>query len=125
GLEAITRLRAAGAVVSAGHSGADFDCGRQAIAAGIRFATHIYNAMPPVHHRRPGIALALILDPRVSVGLIADGEHVHPASCAQLVRVKDPTRIALTTDQTAAAGAPPGVYSLTGRRVVSDGLVVR
>jgi N-acetylglucosamine-6-phosphate deacetylase len=81
--------------------------------------------MPPVHHRRPGIALALLLDPRVSVGLIADGEHVHPASCAQLVRVKDPTRIALTTDQTAAAGAPPGVYSLTGRRVVSDGMVVR
>jgi N-acetylglucosamine-6-phosphate deacetylase len=57
--------------------------------------------------------------------LIADGEHVHPAICAQLVRVKDPTRIALTSDQTAAAGAPPGRYSLTGRTVISDGTVVR
>jgi N-acetylglucosamine-6-phosphate deacetylase len=45
--------------------------------------------------------------------------------CAQLVRVKDPTRISLTTDQTAAAGAPPGAYNLSGRHVVSDGLVVR
>ena len=124
-LDAIARLVAAGVVVSAGHTGADFEQGRRAIAAGIRFGTHVYNAMPPVHHRRPGIALALLLDRRVSVGLIADGEHVHPAVCEQLVRVKDPARIALTTDQTAAAGAPPGRYSLTGRTVVSDGIVVR
>ncbi len=124
-LEAIGRLGRAGVVVSAGHTGADFEQGRRAILAGVRFGTHIYNAMPPVHHRRPGIALALILDPRVTVGLIADGEHVHPAVCSQLVRVKDSSRIALTTDQTAAAGAPPGRYSLTGRPVVSDGMVVR
>jgi N-acetylglucosamine-6-phosphate deacetylase len=124
-LDAIARLVAAGVVVSAGHTGADFEQGRRAIAAGVRFGTHVYNAMPPVHHRRPGIALALLLDRRVSVGLIADGEHVHPAVCEQLVRVKDPARIALTTDQTAAAGAPPGRYSLTGRTVISDGIVVR
>jgi N-acetylglucosamine-6-phosphate deacetylase len=122
---AITRLRSAGIVVSAGHSGADFECGRQAIAAGVRFGTHIYNAMPAVHHRRPGIALALLLDPRVTVGLIADGEHVHPAICEQLVRTKGPSRIALTTDQTAAAGMAPGSYLLSGRHVISDGAVVR
>ena len=125
GLEAIARLRSAGAVVSAGHTGADFDCGREAIAAGVRFGTHIYNAMPAVHHRRPGIALALLLDPRVTVGLIADGEHVHAAVCEQVVRIKGASRIALTTDQTAAAGMPPGSYMLSGRRVVSDGAVVR
>lgn len=124
-LDAIARLVRAGIVVSAGHSGADFDQGRRAIEAGIRFGTHIYNAMPPVHHRRPGIALALLLDPRVSVGLIADGEHVHVAVCEQLVRIKDAGRIALTTDQTAAAGAPPGRYRLSDRSVVSDGTVVR
>jgi N-acetylglucosamine-6-phosphate deacetylase len=124
-LEAIGRLRAAGVVVSAGHTGADFELGRTAIAAGVRFGTHIYNAMPAVHHRRPGIALALILDRRVTVGLIADGEHVHPAVCEQLVRAKGSARIALTTDQTAAAGMPPGSYVLSGRRVVSDGAVVR
>lgn len=125
GLDAIERLHNAGIIVSAGHSGADFEQGRKAIAAGVRFATHIYNAMPPVHHRRPGIALALLLDPRVTAGIIADGEHVHPAVCEQLVHVKGIQRIALTTDQTAAAGSEPGKYELSGRMVVSDGRVVR
>jgi N-acetylglucosamine-6-phosphate deacetylase len=125
GLEAIKLLRAAGIVVSAGHTGADYERGRQAISAGVRFGTHIYNAMPAVHHRTPGIALALLLDPKVTVGLIADGEHVHPAVCEQIVRVKGASRIALTTDQTAAAGMAPGAYTLSGRRVVSDGAAVR
>lgn len=124
-LAATERLHRAGIVVAAGHTGADFEQGRKAVAAGIRFATHIYNAMPPVHHRRPGIALALLLDPRVTVGLIADGEHVHPSVCEQLLRVKGGARVALTTDQTSAAGAPPGTYELSGRAVVSDGRVVR
>jgi N-acetylglucosamine-6-phosphate deacetylase len=124
-LGAIPRLRAAGIVVSAGHTGADFECGRSAIAAGIRFGTHIYNTMTAVHHRRPGIALALLLDPKVTVGLIADGEHVHPAVCEQVVRAKGASRIALTTDQTAAAGMPPGSYRLSSRNVISDGTVVR
>ena len=124
-MAAIERLHRAGIVVSAGHTGADFEQGRRAIAAGIRFGTHIYSAMPPVHHRTPGIALALLLDPRVTVGLIADGVHVHPAICEQLVRVKGTSRIALTTDQTSAAGSPAGTYSLSGRSVVSDGRVVR
>jgi N-acetylglucosamine-6-phosphate deacetylase len=125
GLDAIERLHRAGIVVSAGHTGADFEQGRKAIAAGVRFATHVYNAMPPVHHRRPGIALALMLDPRVTTGLIADGEHVHPSICEQLVRVKGSSRIALTTDQTSAAGVSPGTYTLSGRPVFSDGKVVR
>jgi N-acetylglucosamine-6-phosphate deacetylase len=124
-LDAIERMSRAGIVVAAGHTGADFEQGRKAIAAGVRFATHLFNAMPPVHHRRPGIALALMLDGAVTTGLIADGEHVHPAVCEQLVRVKGFARIALTTDQTSAAGAPPGSYELSGRRVMSDGRVVR
>lgn len=125
GLAAVARLSQAGIVVSAGHTGADFELGRRAITAGVRFGTHIYNAMPPVHHRQPGIALALLLDPRVTVGLIADGEHIHRAVCEQLVRTKTSSRIALTTDQTSAAGMPPGTYQLSNRPVVSDGVVVR
>ena len=124
-LEAIERLHHAGVVVSAGHSGADFDQGRQAIEAGVRFATHIFNAMSPVHHRKPGVAAAMLLDPRVTVGLIADGEHVHPAMCEQVLRVAGPMRVALTTDQTSAAGSPAGAYELGGRKVVSDGHVVK
>ena len=95
--------------MSAGHTGADFEQGRKAIEAGVRFGTHIYNAMPPVHHRRPGIALALMLDRRVTVGLIADGEHVHPAVIrGSSSRSRRGSRVALTTDQTAAAGAGAG-----------------
>jgi N-acetylglucosamine-6-phosphate deacetylase len=124
-LDAIGRLRRAGVVVSAGHTGADFEQGQRAIEAGVRFGTHVYNAMPPVHHRRPGIALALILDRRVTVGLIADGMHVHPAVCRQLLAIKGGSRVALTTDQTAAAGTSAGAFQLSGRRVVSDGVVVR
>jgi N-acetylglucosamine-6-phosphate deacetylase len=124
-LAAIERLHRIGIVVSAGHTGADFEQGGRAIAAGVRFGTHIYSAMPPVHHRNPGIALALLLDARVTVGLIADGVHVHPSVCEQLVRVKGTSRIALTTDQMSAAGSPPGNYSLAGISVVSDGRAVR
>jgi len=124
-LSAIERLTRAGVVVAAGHTGADFEQGRKAVAAGVRFGTHIYNAMAPVHHRKPGIALALLLDRRVTVGVIADGVHVHPAIAEQLFRVKGAGRIALTTDQTSAAGRDPGAYVLSGRPVVSDGLVVR
>jgi N-acetylglucosamine-6-phosphate deacetylase len=124
-LDAIARLRAKGVVMSAGHTGADYECGLAAIVAGVRFGTHLYNAMQAVHHRRPGIALALLLDRRVTVGLIADGEHVHPAVCEHVLRAKGASRVALTTDQTAAAGVAPGSYFLSGRRVVSDGAVVR
>ena len=124
-LDAIKRLHDAGVVVSAGHTGADFEQGRKAIEAGVRFATHVYNAMPAVHHRRPGIALAMILDERVTTGLIADGEHVHPAVCEHLARVRGGAHIALTTDQTAAAGAPAGTFQLSGRTVISDGRVVK
>ncbi|HEV2035785.1 MAG TPA: hypothetical protein VGU71_16590 [Candidatus Dormibacteraeota bacterium] len=59
------------------------------------------------------------------VGLIADGEHIHRAVSEQLVRTKTSSRIALTTDQTGAAGMPPGTFQLSNRPVVSDGLVVR
>jgi len=124
-LAAIERLSRAGIVVAAGHTGADFEQGRKAIAVGVRFATHIYNAMTPVHHRRPGIAVALLLDGRVTAGLIADGEHVHPSICEQLLRIKGARRVALTTDQTSAAGEAPGTYILGGREVVSDGKAVR
>ncbi len=125
GLVAIERMHRAGIIVSAGHTGGDFELGRKAIAAGVRFATHVYNAMTQVHHRRPGIALAMLLDSRVTTGLIADGEHVHPAMCEQVLRMKGTSRIALTTDQTSAAGSPAGSYSLSGRTVFSDGRVVR
>ena len=124
-LEAIARLSSAGVIVAAGHSGADYEEGERAIAAGVRFGTHLYNAMREFHHRRPGLVGALLIDERATVGLIADGEHLHDATCEQVLQLKSPERVALTTDQTAAAGAPAGHYSLGGRDVISDGRAVR
>lgn len=125
GLEAVVRLHEAGVIVAAGHTGADFEQGQRAIDAGVRFATHLYNAMPAFHHRRPGVVAALLMDERVTVGLISDGEHLHAATLEQVLRLKRPLHVALTTDQTAAAGAPAGHYQLGGRAVVSDGSAVR
>ena len=124
-IEAIARLSQAGVVVAAGHSGADYEQGERAIDAGIRFGTHLYNAMREFHHRRPGLVGALLIDDRTTVGLIADGEHLHDATCEQVFHLKSPGNVALTTDQTAAAGAPAGRYSLGGRDVISDGRAVR
>jgi N-acetylglucosamine-6-phosphate deacetylase len=124
-LTAIARLSQAGVVVAAGHSGADYEQGERAIDAGVRFGTHLYNAMREFHHRRPGLVGALLIDERTTVGLIADGEHLHDATCEQVFHLKSPGNVALTTDQTAAAGAPAGHYSLGGRDVISDGHAVR
>ena len=79
----------------------------------------------PTHHRRPGIVLALLLDARVTVGLIADGVHVHPAMLALAVKVAGPGRVALTSDATAAAGSPAGRYMIAGRETFSDGTSAR
>jgi N-acetylglucosamine-6-phosphate deacetylase len=124
-IEAIGRLREAGVIVAAGHSGADYEQGLRAIEAGVRFGTHLYNAMREFHHRRPGLVAALLMDPRITVGIIADGEHLHDATCEQVLQLKAAGHVALTTDQTAAAGAPAGRYQLGGRDVVSDGRAVR
>jgi N-acetylglucosamine-6-phosphate deacetylase len=125
GLEAVRRLTCAGVLVSAGHSGATYDEGLAAFEAGVRFATHLFNTMPPLHHRAPGLVGAALDDPRVTAGIIADGVHVHPSLLALAGCAKGPRGLALTTDQVAAAGAPPGRYRLAGREVISEGDTVR
>ena len=124
-LAAIARLSRAGVVVAAGHSGATFEQSRAAFAAGVSFGTHLFNAMSGLQHRNPGLAGALLDDRLVTVGLIADGLHVHPAALGLAFRSKGSARIALTTDQTAAAGSPPGSFRIGDRDLVSDGESVR
>lgn len=89
------------AVASLGHSDADADAARSAFDAGARMVTHLFNAMSGIDHRRPGIATAALLDDRVTVGLIADGVHVHPDLVRLAFRVKGPERVALVTDAVA------------------------
>ena len=110
---AIERLVARGVVVAVGHTGADYDTTRTAIAAGATGATHLFNAMPDVLHRSPGPALALWRDPAVWVELVADGVHVHPGLVCHVISTK-PDRVVLVTDAMSAAGAGDGDYELGG-----------
>lgn len=123
-LDTAARLAALGVVVSAGHSGATLEQARMAFKGGFAFGTHLFNAMSGVHHRRPGLALGL-LEARVPAGLIMDGHHVDTAVAALAIRLKGARGIALTSDQAAPAGEPPGRFRLGGAEVVSDGETVR
>jgi N-acetylglucosamine-6-phosphate deacetylase len=124
-LEAIRALTAAGVTVSAGHSGASLSEAQAGIAAGVRFGTHLFNAMVGWHHRNPGLPAALLDDGGVTVGLIADGVHVHPAMLAAVLKIAGAGRVALTSDAVEAAASPPGRYTIAGRDVISDGTTVR
>lgn len=124
-LERIARLVARGVVVSLGHTAAGLDQMRAGIDAGARLVTHLYNAMTGFSHRAPGALGAALLDPRVALGLIADGVHAHPAAVELAVRAAGPDRIALVTDAMAAAGTGPGRATLAGREVVVDEVSAR
>ncbi len=110
--DAITRLVGAGVVVALGHTDAGYEQTRHAIDRGATVGTHLFNAMRPFHHREPGPALALLEDARVTVELIADGVHVHPAVVNATVAATGAGRVALVTDATAAAGVSDGEFQL-------------
>ncbi|WP_424752616.1 N-acetylglucosamine-6-phosphate deacetylase [Mycobacterium sp.] len=110
--EAIRRFRDAGVVVAVGHTDATYEQTKRAIAAGATVGTHLFNAMPPLHHREPGPVLALLQDPRVTVELIADGVHVHPAVMRAVISAAGPGRVAVVTDAIAAAGCDDGAFRL-------------
>ncbi|OMB99332.1 N-acetylglucosamine-6-phosphate deacetylase [Mycobacterium colombiense] len=109
---AIRRFVDAGVVVAVGHTGATYEQTRHAIALGATVGTHLFNAMPPLHHREPGPALALLRDPRVTVELIADGVHLHPDVVAAVIATAGADRVAMITDAIAAAGRPDGAFRL-------------
>lgn len=124
GLAAVSQVVSAGAVVAVGHTMATYDQARQAMDAGATVATHLYNAMPSLHHREPGAVAALLEDPRCTVELVADGHHVHPAMLDLAIRAAGVDRVSLVTDAMQAAGLGDGEYELGGRAVkVRNGLV--
>jgi len=124
-LEAAAELARRGVVVSAGHSLATFDEAAAGFDAGARYATHLFNAMPPLHHREPGLVAAALADPRVIVGLIPDGLHVHPALVGLLWQLLGSERLNLVTDAMAAMGMEPGDYLLGDSLVTVDGTSAR
>lgn len=111
-IAAMHQILQAGAVVAIGHTDADYDTTKTAIDAGATVATHLSNAMRPLLHRAPGAIAALMEDPRVSVELIADGVHVHPAFLRIVHHEVGTPRAILVSDAMGAAGAPDGRYLL-------------
>lgn len=123
GIDAVRLLRDSGVVAAVGHTDAPYETTREAVAAGARVATHLFNAMPPFAHRAPGPVGALLEDERVTVELINDGVHLHRAALALAVRAAGPSRVTLVTDAMAAAGLGDGRYRLGPREVaVADGV---
>lgn len=111
-LEAIRRVVDAGAVAAVGHTDATYAQARAAVEAGATVATHLFNAMRPIHHREPGPVIALLEDPRVTVEVIADGVHVDPALYRHVAGSAGPDRVSLVTDAMAAAGMADGDYRI-------------
>jgi N-acetylglucosamine-6-phosphate deacetylase len=116
-LATITLLVEGGVVAAVGHTDASYEQAREAVAAGVSVATHLFNGMPPVHHRDPGPVLALLEADTVTCELIADGVHLHEATLAFAAGYAGPHRTALVTDALDAAGMPDGSYEFSGQAV--------
>jgi N-acetylglucosamine-6-phosphate deacetylase len=109
--QAITR----GTKVSVGHTDAEYETACRAFDEGASHVTHAFNAMRPFHHRDPGPVLAAIDSPDVTLEVIADGVHLHPATVRWLVEAAGPGRVALITDAVPPAGLDSGVFQLAGQ----------
>ncbi|WOQ16919.1 N-acetylglucosamine-6-phosphate deacetylase [Raineyella sp. W15-4] len=124
GVAAVRHLVESGVVVAPGHSHATYADANLAIDAGARVATHLFNAERPIHHREPGLIVALLERPEVVVEMIADGVHLHPAMVGDIARLK-PRQFVLVTDAMAAAGSDDGDYELGPLKVEVRGGVAR
>ena len=122
GIAAVRLLAERDVVAAVGHTDADLATTQAAIEAGATGATHLFNAMPPLHHRHPGPILGLAADDRVWLELIADGAHVQLDLVAETIK-RYGDRVVLVTDAMAAAGQPDGDYMLGDLAVrVTDGV---
>ena len=125
GAEEFIRKAKALCTVSIAHTDADYDAARRGIAAGVTHLTHLYNAMPAIHHRKPGVIAAAAEAETVSAELISDGQHVHPASVRLAFRIFGASRMVLISDSLRCCGMPDGEYELGGQQVFLQGGVAR
>lgn len=105
-------LREKGIVAAAGHTDATYEEIMAAVEVGLHHAVHTFNAMTPLHHRKPGTAGAILSSPAISAEIIADGIHVHEAAIRLLASVKKDHNLILITDAMSAAGLGDGEYKL-------------
>lgn len=110
--------------VSIAHTDADYESACRVFDAGARHITHLFNAMPPIHHRRPGVIGAGAERESVSAELICDGLHVHPSVIRMSFRLF-PGRMCIISDSLRCCGMPDGEYELGGQRVYLSGGVAR
>ena len=123
GLDSVRLLADHGVIAAVGHTAATYDATREAVEAGARVATHLFNAMPALGHRAPGPIAALLEDERVTVELINDGVHLHRAALELAFRAAGAERVAFITDAMGAAGMGDGRYPLGPLEVeVRDGV---
>ncbi|HEY9367326.1 N-acetylglucosamine-6-phosphate deacetylase [Streptomyces sp.] len=112
GLDSVRLLAEHGVIAAIGHTDATYEQTVEAIDAGATVATHLYNAMPGLGHRAPGPIAALLEDERITVELINDGTHLHPAALELAFHHAGPERVAFITDAMDAAGFGDGRYML-------------
>lgn len=110
--------------VSVAHTDASYDDACAVYASGAKHLTHLYNAMPPIHHRKPGVIGAASEREHVYAELICDGLHVHPSAVRMAFRLF-PERICLISDALRCCGMPDGEYELGGQQVFLSGGVAR
>ena len=119
-LDVISEMLTLGIVPSAGHSTATYEQSVQAIQSGLSCATHVFNGMLPLHHRRPGLLGAVLTSDEISAELIADGQHVSATAIKILLSCKGVDGVHLITDNTIWAGMANGVYEDGDRTVVKE-----
>ncbi|MGA5139251.1 N-acetylglucosamine-6-phosphate deacetylase [Streptomyces azureus] len=123
GIDSVRLLAEHGVIAAIGHTDATYEQTVEAIDAGATVATHLFNAMPPLGHRSPGPIAALLEDDRITVELINDGTHLHPAALRLAFHRAGADRVAFITDAMDAAGFGDGRYWLGPLEVeVADGV---
>ena len=110
-------------VVSVAHSTADYETATAAFQEGATHVTHLFNGMNPFLHREPGIVGAALENPTVSVELICDGIHIHPAMVRTVFKLFGAKRVCMISDSLSATGMADGEYVLGGQRIVKKGEV--
>jgi N-acetylglucosamine-6-phosphate deacetylase len=115
--EDVARLAAAGVVVAGAHSAASYEQTLDALTRGMTGFTHLFNAMPPMVNRAPGIAAAALSDPASWCGIIVDGVHVHPAMLKLALAAKPRGKLFLVTDSMPPLGTDATSFELHGRMI--------
>ncbi|MDO4804390.1 MAG: N-acetylglucosamine-6-phosphate deacetylase [Lachnospiraceae bacterium] len=111
--------------VSLAHTNSDYDTALRAFKAGAKHAVHLYNAMPEMIHREPGVVGAVSDMPHVNAEIIADGIHVHPAAVRATFKMNGPERMILISDSLRSTGMPDGRYELGGQAITKQGKYCR